>query len=60
MSAKVGGLLASLAAVLSTAALMLLWNGQLRGLDAQGAYAILLNAGIVVSVLVLNWPKVAR
>lgn len=54
------GLLASFAAIVSTAALLLLWNGQPRGLDAQGAYAILINGGIVASALVLHWPKVAR
>jgi len=54
------GPLASVAAIVSTAALVLLWNGQLRGLDAQGAYAILINVGIVVCALVLHWPKVAR
>lgn len=54
------GVLASLVAVISTVALLLLWNGQPRGLDAQGAYAILINGGIVVAALLLHWPKVTR
>lgn len=54
------GLLASATAIVSTAAFLPLWNGQLRELDAQGAYAILINVGIVVSALVLHWPKFAR
>ena len=53
------GPLASVTAVVATVALVLLWNGRLQGLDSQGAYAILINAGIVVSALVLHWPKVA-
>ena len=31
----------------------------LQGLDTQGAYAILINAAIVVAALALHWPKVA-
>lgn len=54
------GALASVVALISTVALLLLWNGQPRGLDAQGAYAILINGGILVAALVLHWPKVAR
>jgi hypothetical protein len=48
------------AAALSTIALVLLWNGRLQALDTQGAYAILLNAGILVAVLVFHWPDLAR
>ena len=53
------GPLASVTAIIATVALVLIWNGRLQGLDAQGAYAILLNAGIVVAALALHWPNVA-
>lgn len=52
--------LAAAVAVVSTLLLLLLWNGRLQGLSEQGLYAILINAGIVVSALVLHWPKVTR
>jgi len=51
--------LASTTAIAATVVLVLLWNGRLQGLDTQGAYAILINAGIVVSALLLHWPRVA-
>jgi hypothetical protein len=51
--------LASVTAIVATVALLLLWNRRLQGLDAQGAYAILINAAIVASALALHWPKVA-
>jgi hypothetical protein len=53
------GPLASVTAVVATVALVLLWNRRLQGLDAQGAYAILINTAIVVAALALHWPKVA-
>jgi hypothetical protein len=53
------GPLASVTAVVATVALVLLWNRRLQGLDAQGAYAILINAAIVVAAFALHWPKVA-
>ena len=52
------GPLASVAAIVATVALVLLWNGRLQGLDAQGAYAILINTGIVVTALALHWPRI--
>jgi hypothetical protein len=53
------GPLASVTAIVATVALVLLWNRRLQGLDAQGAYAILINAAIVMATLALHWPKVA-
>ncbi len=53
------GPLASVTAIVATVALVLLWDRRLRGLDTQGAYAILINAAIVVAALALHWPKVA-
>jgi hypothetical protein len=47
------------AAVVSTVAIVLLWNGRPQALDAQGAYAVLINAAILVVVLVFHWPQVA-
>ena len=52
------GPLAAVTAIVATVALVLLWNRRLRGLDAQGAYAILINAAIVVAALALHWPRV--
>jgi hypothetical protein len=46
------------AAVVSTVALFLLWNGRLQALDGQGAYAIVINAGILAAGLVFHWPDV--
>lgn len=51
--------LALAAAVVSTIALVLLWNGRLQGLDAQGLYAVLIDAAILLSILVFRWPDVA-
>ena len=48
------------AAATSTVALFLLWDGRLQALDNQGAYAILINAGILLAVLGFHWPDVAR
>jgi hypothetical protein len=48
------------AAVVSTVALVLLWNGRFQALDNQGAYAILINAGILLAVLGFHWPAVPR
>jgi hypothetical protein len=47
------------AAALSTVAIVLLWDGRLEALDTQGAYALLINAGILVAVLAFHWPAVA-
>jgi hypothetical protein len=52
--------IAAAVAVFATLVLLLVWNGRLQGLSEQGLYAILINAGIVVSALVLHWPRVAR
>lgn len=38
----------------STGAFILFWNGRSKGLPAQGAFAVLINAAIAVSVLVLD------
>ena len=48
------------AAIASTIAIVLLWDGHLRALDGQGLYAILINAGILLAVLVLGWPAATR
>ena len=44
----------------SAVAIVLMWDGRRRELDAQGAYAILISAAILVAVLVFHWPDVAR
>jgi hypothetical protein len=44
------------AAIFSSAAYVLFWDGKLRALPAQGAVAILINVGILIAVLVLHWP----
>jgi hypothetical protein len=48
------------AAGVSAVAVVFLWNGRLQALDAQGVFAILISAAILVAVLVLHWPDVAR
>ena len=53
------GSLAAVTAIVATVALALLWNRRLQELDAQGAYAVLINAVILVAALALHWPKVA-
>jgi hypothetical protein len=50
--------LAAAAAIVSTLLLLLVWDGRMQGLSEQGLYAILINIGVVVCALVLNWPKV--
>lgn len=54
------GQVAAATAVVSTITLLLAWNGQLRGLDAQGLYAVVINVVVVVTALVLHWPQVSR
>lgn len=49
--------LALAGAAASSLSLMLLWNGRMESLDAQGLIAILLNAAIVVTVLGFHWPN---
>jgi hypothetical protein len=44
------------AAIFSSAAYVLFWNGKLRQLPDQGAVAILINLAILIAVLVLQWP----
>jgi len=51
---------ASAAAVVSTIVLVLVWNGVFRGLGEQGLYAIVINVFVVVSALVVHWPRLAR
>jgi len=43
-------------AIFSAAIFVLLWNGKAQNLDDQGLFAILINAGILIAVLVLHWP----
>jgi hypothetical protein len=44
------------AAIFSSAAYVLFWDGKLRALPDQGAVAILINGGILITVLVLQLP----
>jgi hypothetical protein len=44
------------AAIFSAVVYVLLWDGKLRQLPDQGFVAILINLGILVAVLVLQWP----
>ena len=52
--------LAAVVAVISTLVILLVWNGRPQGLSEQGLYAIIINAVVVVSALVLHWPRVTR
>jgi hypothetical protein len=44
------------AAVFSSVLYVLLWNGKIQNLDAQGLVGILINLAILVSILILRWP----
>lgn len=44
------------ATTFSSVAFILFWDGKPRQLPAQGFVAILINLGILVAVLVLQWP----
>ena len=44
------------AAVFSSLIFVLLWNGRMQKLDGQGAFAVLINAAILVAVLIVHWP----
>ena len=44
-------------AVFSGVLYILFWNGRLQHLDSQGGVGLLIDVVILVSVLVLRWPK---
>lgn len=44
------------AAIFSSAAYVLFWNGTRHALPDQGAVAILINVAILIVVLVFQWP----
>jgi hypothetical protein len=44
-------------AVFSALLFVLCWDGGMQRLDNKGLFAILINAAILVSVLVLRWPN---
>ena len=46
-------------AIFSGILYILFWNGRLQHLDGQGAVGLLIDVAILVSVLVLRWPKFA-
>ena len=43
-------------AIFSAVVYVLLWDGKLQNLDDKGGVGILINAAILVSVLLLQWP----
>ena len=43
-------------AIFSAAIFFLFWNGRAQSLDDQGLFAILINAAILISVLIFQWP----
>lgn len=49
---------ATSAAVASAATLLLAWNGRLQDVGVQGAYALAIDAAIVVLALWVRWPSV--
>ena len=49
----------SVAAIVSTVVIVLAWNGSLNDLADQGLFAIMINVVVVVSALVLKWPRLA-
>jgi hypothetical protein len=40
----------------SSLVFLLLWNGRLQGLDAQGGVGLLLSLLILIVILILRWP----
>jgi hypothetical protein len=44
------------AAVFSSAIFVLFWDGGWQNLDDKGAFALLINAAILVAVLLFQWP----
>ncbi len=44
------------AAIFSSIAFLLFWDGKLRQLADQGAMAILINLAMLIAVLALKWP----
>jgi hypothetical protein len=49
---------ATSAAVASAATLLLAWDGRLRDVAVQGAYALALDAAIVALAVLFRWPSV--
>jgi hypothetical protein len=45
------------AAAFSAVVVILLWDGGMHRLADQGAIAFLINAAILVTVLILHWPR---
>lgn len=45
------------AAILSGCLYILLWNGRFQQLDNQGGIGLLIDIGILVSVLLFKWPQ---
>lgn len=43
-------------AIFSSAAYVIFWDGKLHELPDQGAVAMLINLGILIAVLVFQWP----
>lgn len=44
-------------AALSLIAYLVLWDGTMNNLDGQGAFGILLDLAIILSIAVLKWPR---
>jgi hypothetical protein len=44
------------AAAFSVILYILFWNGRMQGVDAQGGFAILIDAAILATVLIFHWP----
>jgi hypothetical protein len=44
------------AAAFSSLVFLLLWNGRLQGVDAQGGVGLLLSVLILIALLILRWP----
>jgi hypothetical protein len=43
-------------AVFSSVVFVLFWDGKMQKLDDQGGIALLINAAILVTVLIVGWP----
>ena len=49
--------MAAAAAAASAATLLLAWDGRLRDVGVQGAYALAIDAAILLLALVVRWPS---
>ncbi|HEX9090771.1 MAG TPA: hypothetical protein VF831_04745 [Anaerolineales bacterium] len=45
------------AAIFSSLAYVLFWNGKLKNLDGQGGIGLIINLLLLLAILIFRWPK---